>query len=330
MILNIMERRMDHITVSIERVLRRDIDSKAEVRPLKAALSPFLSGAYDLYEALLIGEALILARPRIKDGIDQGLIRRTAALAKTLNKPVALCLPLITRRQQRSFIKARQGFITTDGSYFLPQLALSLSNATAKPVSVTRPFAPAQQAVFLYCLQTDTDTIFQAEAQKALGISSGSASAAFSKLTSLELLEYEIGGKTGRKKGYRIKDKKRYFNEGIKHFGSAVLETITAPASAKGDGWLKTGLSALAELSDLLPPALPEYAVSREQVKENDLNPKDSETQCIIKVLKYDPRPLAENGLVDTVTMLLTIDEKDERISLALRQALKGQEWYQD
>ncbi len=320
---------MDECVSLIEHELCQNIDPDATVCPLNAPLSPFLSGAYELYEARLLDKKVVLARPKDKTESDQDLVKRAGALAKALNKSVALCLPPMTRQQRRALIKARQGFIAADGSFFLPELSLFLAATTAKSVDVARSFTPAQQAVFLYCLYADSEPIFQADAQNALGISSGSASSAFSVFTSLGLLECTIGGKTGRKKGYRIGDKKRFFSEGSKRLGPIVREMITAPVSVVKADWLKTGFSALSELSDLLPPELPEYAISFEQAKEIAEDPEDAASRCRIKVLRYDPRPFAANGRVDPVTMMLTIDEEDERTSLALRQALGDQAWYQ-
>ena len=43
---------------------------------------------------------------------------------------------------------------------------------------------------------------------------------------------------------------------------------------------------------------------------------------------KNDPAPFTSQGRVDPLTMLLTVGEDDERISLALRQELRSCEWY--
>lgn len=312
----------------IEQVLRRDIDEKASVRPLNAQLSPFLSGAYELYEASLLGESIAIARPKADDTAGQRLATRASALAKSLGRPVTLYLAQLSRQQRRSLIGARQGFITVDGSCYLPQLSLMLSGDAAEPINVVRPFTPMQQSVFLHCLYA-AQPIELPGVQSALNVSSGSASSALSELTRLGLLQCSVGGKTGRKKSYRTQDKKEYFNNGIRYFASPIREVIEAPSSIVGDDWLKSGLSALSEMSDLLPPELPEYAISRKQAKAITANPGESASRCIVKVLKYDPLPFANGGRVDPATMLLTIDEDDERVSIALRQALEGQEWYQ-
>ena len=104
---------------------------------------------------------------------------------------------------------------------------------------------------------------------------------------------------------------------------------MIAPASVVRNDWPVSGLSALAELSDLLPPAEPSYAISPAQARLLPTVQDDSLERCTLHVLRFDPSVFAKDGRVDPLTMLLTIDEEDERISIALRQALGGYAWYQ-
>lgn len=321
---------MADIAAIIELSLRRNVDSSASVRPCPARVSPFLASSYDIFEAELIGRSVFIASP--KDGNEslQKLIKRTAALGKALGDAVTLYLPSISRRQRRRLIGEGQGFITAGGDYFLPQFALSITGRVAEPEPVIRPFTPSQQAVYLYCLYAPTGPIFQADIQSALGLSPGSVSSALALFTGIGLLDYTVGGKTGRKKGFYIRSKREFFSGGIKRFGTPTRGIITTSLAAAEDDCPKSGMSALADLSDLLPPDRQEFAASPEQAK-TILADSDGSEECIVKILKYDPRPFASRGHVDPVTMLLTIDEDrgDERVSIALRQALGGQEWYQ-
>ena len=313
----------------IESALRRDIDSNATVRPGNAKLSAYLASAYSLYNAQLLGETLTLAEPSEISDNPTKVAKRANALSKSLGKPAVLYFTALSRPQRRALIEGGQPFITHEGDYYLPQLALSLSKRTLSNVNRERPFSPAQQAVFLYCLYAEKD-ISHPDMQSTLNLSSGSVSSALSLFVKLGLLEFTVNGKTNRKKSYRPRDKARFYYDGIKRFGSPVREVITAPLSAAEKDWLKSGLSALAEQSDLLPPKRPEFAVSPAQAKRALSNSSDSANLCSIKVLKYDPKPFAAHGFVDPLTMLLTIDDDDERISLALKQALRSCEWYQD
>ncbi len=313
----------------IEQALRRDIDSGATVRPLEASLSAYLAGAYDLYEARLLGKRLVLAQPTESGEDSDKVTKRADVLGKALGEPVVLRLTALSRPQRRTLIEGGQAFMTDGGDYYLPQLALTLSEKALLPPVRERSFSPTQQSVFLYCLYAGEGPISQSDIQSALGLSSGSASSALSLFVRLDLLEFTTGGKTGRKKSYRLRDRSQFYRDGIRRFGSPVREAITAPLPAGGEGWLKSGLSALADQSDLLPPERPEFAVSPSQAKLISSSDDTTTALCSVKVLRYDPAPFASRGCVDPLTMLLTVDEDDERISIALRQALRSCEWYQ-
>lgn len=320
---------MDRTAKEIERVLRSNIDDGAHVQPLEARLSAYLASAYDLFEVKVTGASLILAIPTDASSDPINSVKGMAKLGESLDADMTACFPSLSRAQRRELIKQRQAFMTVEGDFYLPQLSLSLAKKDAAPLEARRLFNPAQQLVFLNCLYSDPAPISQADVQKRTGLSSGSVSSALSLFVELNLLDFSVGGKTGRRKSYLANDKAAFFRNGIGGFGSPIAETIAAPASVVQSGWPKSGLSALAERSDLLPPSEPSYAISKAQAKLLSVSEDDSLERCTLHVLRYDPTVFAERGCVDPLTMLLTIDEEDERISIALQQALGGCEWYQ-
>jgi DNA-binding MarR family transcriptional regulator len=323
---------MGQSSKDITSVLMRDVDANACVENFDVRLSPYLSSSYALHKANILDAEIILAEPENPTSDFGRLIKGANALNKALGANIVLYLPdAPTRAQRKVLLDARQAFITRDGSYYIPQLALSLIRAQESAVKQRRNFNPTQQLVFLYCLYTNSGQQIEAnDIQKALALSSGSVSYALSAFEDYGLIQYTTGGKTGRKKSYYVEDKARFYRKGINFFGNPVKETLEAPLSCVDSSWLKSGLSALSEQSDLLPPNKPYFAISPKQAKELTLKADDGEGYCNIQFLRYDPALFAEGGCVDPLTMLLTIDEEDERISIALKQALGGFEWYQD
>lgn len=315
---------------NIEQALRSNLDGNAAVYPLNAKLSAYLSSAYDLFEAKILGSVLVLALPVEGASDPMRAVKGMAMLGASLGMDVTACFPSLSRPQRRALIESGQAFITFEGDFYVPQLSLSLVRKSAAPLEVKRPFNPAQQLVFLCCLYSDAASISQIDVQKKTGLSSGSVSSALSLLVERGLLDCTVGGKTGRKKSYSVEDAALFYHNGIAAFGSPVKETVVAPASAAQSGWLKSGLSALAEQSDLLPPSERFYAISPAQARDLPAAWGDSLERCTVHVLRYDPSVFARDGCVDPLTMLLTIDEDDERISIALRQALGGCAWYQE
>ena len=312
----------------IRRILRLNVDDSACVQPLDAKLSAYFASAYDLFEAKVLGSNLTLAFPVDPGFNPAGSVKGMIKLGESLGADVTACFASLSRSQRRELIKQGRAFITVEGDFYLPQLSLSLVKKDSAPIEVRRPFNPAQQLVFLYCLYSDSKSISQVDVQEKTGLSSGSVSLALSLFVELGLLDFSVGGKTGRKKSYLANDQVAFYRDGIGSFGSPVKETVIAPASVVQGSWPKSGLSALAENSDLLPPPEPFYAISPIQANGLSAAQDNSPERCVLHVLRYNPSVFAKNGCIDPLTMLLTVGDEDERISIALQQALGGYAWY--
>mgnify|MGYP004529344981 CR=1 FL=1 len=320
---------MGETMIAIEQALRLNVDENASVQRMSVKLSAYLSSAYDLFKAKVLESDLVLAMPADAKADPAKTVKGMAMLSKSLNMDATACFSSLSRPQRRELIKLGRPFMTIEGDFYLPQLSFSLTKKSAVPLEVRRSFNPAQQLVFLYCLYSGMAPISQTDVKQRTGLSSGSVSSALSMFVELGLLECSVGGKTGRRKSYLISDVARFYRDGIDAFGSPVRETAIVPASAVRDDWPTSGLSALAEQSDLLPPTEPSYAISPAQAKLLPTVQDDSLERCTLHVLRFDPSVFAKDDRVDPLTMLLTIDEEDERISIALQQALGGYAWYQ-
>lgn len=210
---------------------------------------------------------------------------------------------------------------------YLPQLAIALKASTQRR-SVIRTFTPAQQQAFLYCL-LGSEPFTQEGLRKLTGISAAGASRALSSLSEAALIDYRVGGKTGRKREYFVPNKTELFRKGKKLFGNPI-KSCRNEAPAPEDPALVSGLSALAQKSDLVPPLKPIVAIGPAGRTDENASIEKIGRACVVQRLSYDPSPFAENGAVDPFTMLMTINEDDERISMALRKALGGYSWYED
>lgn len=311
----------------IQGALRHAADESATVRCAdgKFSLSPFLSGSFNLYRGDVLGTSILFAEDASND---DGAPKRLEALEKTVGEPVTVFLPSATTAQKRSLMAARRGFVTGQGDMYLPQLAVALRTSATKKPSSTRAFTPAQQQAFLYCLLED-GPLTQRGLREKTGMSAAGASRALSSLSEAGLIDYEVGGKTGRKRSYFVPDKAELYRRGRKLFGDPIKSVERRPASAAGSFPI-SGLSALAARSELVGPASRIVATGPAAGSLEDAAATAPEATCIVQRLSYDPLPFAESGVVDPFTMLMTIDEEDERISMSLREALGGYPWYTD
>lgn len=317
---------MNSTSHSIQSVLRRAADESAVVNCANSeiSLSPFLSGSFNLYRGNVLGSSVLFAEGASES--DESL-KRLDALERAVGEPVAVFLSSATTSQKRSLMTARRGFLTGQGDMYLPQLAVALKAGTQRK-PVVRTFTPAQQQAFLYCL-LGGEPFTQEGLRKLTGISAAGASRALSSLSEAGLIDYRIGGKTGRKREYFVPDKVEFFRKGQKLFGNPV-KSYESEARVPENEALVSGLSALAQRSDLVPPSKTIVATGPNNETGKNIGVEDVGEACVVQHLSYDPSPFAEDGIVDPFTMLMTIDEDDERISMALRKALGGYSWYED
>lgn len=315
---------MNSTSHSIQSVLRRAADESAVVNCVNGeiSLNPFLSGSFNLYRGNVLGSSVLFAEGASES--DESL-KRLDALERAVGEPVAVFLSSATTSQKRSLMAARRGFLTGQGDMYLPQLAVALKAGTQRK-PVVRTFTPAQQQAFLYCL-LGGEPFTQEGLRKLTGISAAGASRALSSLSEAGLVDYRIGGKTGRKREYFVPDKVEFFRKGQKLFGNPIK---SYGDDAHAPGALVSGLSALAQRSDLVPPSKTIVATGPNNETGENIGIGDVGEACVVQRLSYDPSPFAEGGIVDPFTMLMTIDEDDERISMALRKALGGYSWYED
>ena len=331
----------------IQDVLRRTVDASAQVEEVsgKVALSPFLLGSFNLYRASALGDSVLFAEDTLGD---EGGSKRLVALERALGEPVAVFLPQASASQKRSMMAKRRGFVTARGDMYLPQLAIALKESAARRVATARSFTPAQQQAFLYCLLTD-GPLTQDGLRDLTGMSAAGASRALSSLADEGLIDYEVGGKTGRKRLYFVPDAAELIRRGRRLFGDPVKSEETVDASI-ASGFPDSGFTALARRSELVAPERREVAagpgvrlsaeeqgaqildVEELDAREPVVEESDLGSVCLVQRLAYDPRPFANDGMVDPFTMLMTVDNKDgdERVSIALREALKEHAWYTD
>ena len=211
---------MENVAARIQKILRDSVDETATVCSAndEFALSPFLSGAFNLYRGKALGASLVF----VQDVFDEnGSAKRLKALVKNIEEPVNVILASATPAEKRKLISAKQGFITKQGDLYLPQLALVLENNEAAKRIPIRKFTPAEQQAFIYCLVSE-EPLSQKGLREKTGMSAAGASRALSSLVERGLLDFVLSGKTGRQRNYFVSDKVDFYQRGKKLFGDPV------------------------------------------------------------------------------------------------------------
>ncbi|MDO4805876.1 MAG: hypothetical protein Q4A07_01375 [Coriobacteriales bacterium] len=327
---------MQHVRQSIQSVLRRNVDSAATVEEVDASnrVSPFLLGELGVYEARVLGRHIFVAEC-LHEPVDlDALARQILALENALGDEVVPYLHRLERNVRRSLVEGRQAFICESGDLYLPSFALALSEAAAQPQAIRRAFTASDQAVFLYGLYTERFTA--ADVMTTTALSSATVSRALQNMVSAQMIDYSVGGRTGRLKEFFKPDNRLYFLEGRRLFGHAVRSTLftNVPPSSWPVPALRSGLSALSARSNLAEPKHEAWAACESDATRipQATNIPGRGRTIEVQLLGYDPAPFALDGIVDPFTMLATIPEEiheDERVRMAIENAMEGYTWYE-
>ncbi len=242
---------------------------------------------------------------------------------------IAECLSGFTRKR---LVELKKSFIVPNVQLYWPELGLafrSYSKMKIEQKAVGR-FDPATQAVLIGALNGCYErSITPKELAKKLDYSRMSMTRALDNIDAVGIGE---GIKTGKRRFISFPDKTILWKQVKDMLNNPVQETFRLwehdiPDNCK----LLAGESALAKISALVEPQTTTYAVGRKQWKKLKekaiLNLTVNEADiCTIQVWRYDPTLFAKNGVVDIFSLYLSLkDETDERVELAMQEALEAQ-----
>ena len=324
-----------------ERYLKNNIDSRIRIKPWdrKKTIPVFLRNTYDFYEITILGEKYLLIEI-INDMPDVNAIKKHINRIEELTgKKVVLLYKEITRYRRKSLIENRIPFVIETGQIYLPFLGIILNNKVKDTKDTDNEednyFPTSTQLAYLYFLYNKGITINVTDFSKKMKFTKMTASRALNDLYDLNLLNYEIGGKTGRSKEYKRIEDPEYFIKGIGYVNSPIRKIVYV--DQKPLGTLYAGLDALAKQTMLNPPDYTVIAMGKEDFKNQDI--KIIKNKDIIKdkkltelqIWEYDPREFSDKNYVDALSLYASLKEdKDERIEQALEEILRGETWYTD
>ena len=299
---------------------------------MKKKLPLRLAGSFDMYKCTVLENEFIVAKP-----YDEITVSRLKTMVSNIEEKtglnVALLLNTVTPYAIKKMLMDKNAFIVPYKQLYLPFLALMIKHEKQTVRRTVKKFSPGTQLVYLYTLYSKESTIEIETVTNSLSISKMTAFRGLTDLTELGLLNYDITGLTARKKIYHKVDMETYFKEGRKYLDDPVRETVYVSSIPENCQLTKTGLTALADQTMLAQSAQMEYALnSRQKAEIGDvIIPKTEAVEKNlpkIQLTKYDTGELGENGYADPVSLMLSIEEKDERIEMALDELFSKFKWY--
>lgn len=317
--------------------LKKNIDENAEIKSWNAKryLNLQLAGSYEYYQVTILMETFLLIKPldnftilKTKLHIDKIYEKTGYEVAVLLNEPTAYKI--------KKMLKERIAFLTMDKQMFLPFLALHIRQQRFNDMEVQKrdKFTPATQMVFLAILYSEKNEFDVEELTDSLNVSAMTILRAMEELKRIGVVKQEISGLTRRKKIYTPISRKEYYHIGKEYLINPVRKSCYVSYIPNSIKKYRAGLTALSEQTMLGEPehevyavcvkqsVLSEYQVAKEQAIE--------EGMCEIQFMQYDVGSLTNNQYVDFVSLIMSLDKKDDRIEIAIDELMEEIEWYEE
>lgn len=235
---------------------------------------------------------------------------------------------------RKRFIEQKISFIIPGNQLYLLPLGVDFRERFKRASVQSKILSPSAQVVVLHVLLKvpEAGIIRLADLSVQYGYSLMTVSRAFSEIESLSL------GKVSMRKRMRemtLKGAKREtWENALQYLRNPVIRRFYLAPTDSVSGALRAGLSALAGYSMLAEPENKILAVNsasgtsllRQYGKDKLLSADQHALE--IEVWSYDPNYFATEGVVDRLSLYLSLrDNRDERVEAALDDMMKGISW---
>lgn len=295
-----------------------------------------IRGGYDFSQIHLLGHELIAITPKAAEEFSAAkLAKHFAWLDENYHRAGVFIAKGLESYNRKRLIEQKVPFIVPGNQLYLPDLGIDFREHL-RGVRKKRPkLSPSAQMVLLaklldkFTSEVWTATIL-AEFFQSTKVTMGRA---IDDLESHELIETRT---EGREKQVHFKMSACDLWEKAKPILRSPIQRQVFAENVDLPVGTVAGLSALSERSMLVEPPRKVRALSNKEWKllQEDANlriiPKASSEMAPLEleVWRYDPRLLSEDGMVDPLSLYLSLAETgDERVEGALDEILEGIKW---
>jgi len=332
---NLFQKLEDYLT----RVTGRSV--RLQERPdLNRRLPVYLGQRFRVFAGRLFDrERILVLRQGSKKPTPGELDKQLRQVEKSVGSDVVVVLDDLKAYERDRLVKRGIPFIVPERQIHLPQVFVDLRESTRSTFTsvdsrLEHLSAPAQMMLLFHLLKGPFDDWHLSLWAERLDYSPMTMSRAKAELVALELCDLE---KRGRRVILRFREpKEKLWRDAGPFLSSPVADRVPARIGARSDlPLLESGVTALSRISALAPDILPVYALgvsdylAAEEKGQLELAADADDADALLERWTYSPRPLSSNGItVDSLSLYLSMrEEADERIQIALEDAMAVMEW---
>lgn len=302
-------------------------------------LPHFILDRYAIWQGSLNGRTLLLMAIREilppGSGATAQYLKHRDLVQRELGADLVLLLldraPNAIRRQM---VDRKIGFIASGAQLYVPEAFLDLrERAPAFAIASAASISPTTQFLLLAIMQgRDLGDLNLTELADDLGVSIMSISRTLDELEALQLAKAHH---VGRQRRLHMLLRGQELWEAVQAQLQSPVRKVRVVCAQDGEkiGPL-AGTSALARYTMLAPPRTETRAILAASCKNlaatNTLRPATAfdDERIEVQTWTYDPRILARNGVIDPLSLYLSVrGSPDERVAQAAEELLETFEW---
>ncbi len=303
---------------------------------LIANLPFFLGDLYEFARFTLLGHGCLALLERAPAGTSPANVRKHLDLVARETSDLCIYVPSACSSDMRArLIQQRVPFIVPGNQLYLPDLGMDLREHFRKLRQQPDALGPASQVVLLHALlQPAMTRTTPHELARRLGYTPMTMTRVADELAQFGLVQ---ATREGRNRWLDFgTDKKSLWLRALPLLRSPVAQTVWVALPSGGTGLPElrlTGQSALTESTTIAAPAKACWATAGEGWRAMQHSgvralPYEELANASLQVWRYDPTILATGGMVDPLSLYLSLrDDEDERVAMALDELLETLKW---
>jgi hypothetical protein len=288
-----------------------------------------LRSAYDLYDMEIIGHHTLLAKPTTNIGLVD-LRKHQQRLESLTGIPCVLYLTKLNPYSLEKMLEEGIPFVLEDRQIYMPFLGILLKTNGTRAIKPCNKISFLTQKLLLLALYEGWQQVTVTQAAKHLGVSKMSITRCFDEIESLQIPIIE---NKRRIRYISCKENKKLQWDLLKNFTRPPVIQEFYLEEDLPEAPIKSGISALSDLSLLADNHYPTRAMTKAQIKEYKIKerkqvPKGETPGCVIQELGY-LIPYNNATTIDplTTSLILAPERSDPRLDQALDAMLEKYVW---
>ncbi len=320
---------LDSLVDYLEETLSVVISPKPWRQP---RLPHFLKETYTFHETKILDVRCLLMLDEGPEEAPAALRKHIALVQPRWTHEIIYVRPQVTAYHRRRLVEQKVPFIVPGTQMYLPTLGVAFRERFKQLREAPRTLSPSAQALLIdILLRADHDALTPKEAAARLGYSAMSMTRAFNELEATKLAVSERSKERHLRLTARPHDT---WTRALTFLRSPVEKRLCIQRTAATTRGPRAGLSALAETTMLAAPTRETYALSRKEWvslrRRHEIIevPRHDPDAQEIEVWSYSPTMIARGGLVDPLSLYLSLrDSDDERVAASLDELMETVKW---